>query len=82
MPLRANAPSPVGPAARRHSGRGARSVAGWWRWAALPLGVLYLVLLATRFRDVVATANLDADTVSAPVIGQLFASAPAHAGVV
>ncbi|MGA2010389.1 MAG: hypothetical protein ABSH51_07640 [Solirubrobacteraceae bacterium] len=78
MTVRASAPSLAWPPA----GRVARPVAGWWRWAALPLGVLYLVLLATRFRDVVATANLDADTVSAPVIGQLFASAPAHAGVV
>jgi hypothetical protein len=38
--------------------------------------------LAARFRGVIATANLDADTVSAPVIGELFASAGAHTNVV
>ncbi len=59
-----------------------RSVLCCWRWAALPFGVLYLVLLAVQFRGVVATTYLDADTVSAPVIGQLFGSAPAHASVV
>jgi hypothetical protein len=59
-----------------------RSVARSWRWAALPLGVLYLVLLAARFRAVIATANLDADTVSAPLIGELFGGAGPHASVV
>jgi hypothetical protein len=44
--------------------------------------VLYLVLLAAQFRGVIATTNLDADTVSAPVIGELFGSAGAHANVV
>jgi hypothetical protein len=57
-------------------------VARHWRWAALPFGLLYLVLLAIHFRVVIATTNLDADTVSAPVIGQLFGSAPAHASIV
>jgi hypothetical protein len=59
-----------------------RSVLRGVRWAALPFGVLYLVLLALQFRGVVASTNLDADTVSAPVIGQLFAGAPTHASVV
>ena len=59
-----------------------RSVARSWRWAALPLGVLYLVLLAARFRAVIASTNLDADTVAAPVIGELFGSAGPHAHVV
>jgi hypothetical protein len=53
-----------------------------WRWAAIPFGAVYLALLALQFRGVVTTANLDADTVSAPVIGQLFGSAPASAHVV
>jgi hypothetical protein len=44
--------------------------------------VLYLVLLATRFGGVIATTNLDADTVSAPVIGELFGSAGPHASIV
>jgi hypothetical protein len=53
-----------------------------WRWVAIPLGVLYLVFLVAQFGSVIASTYLDADTVSAPVIGQLFASAPAHATVV
>lgn len=53
-----------------------------WRWAAVPFGIVYLVLLALQFRSVVVTSNLDADTVSAQVIGQLFGAAPAHANVV
>jgi hypothetical protein len=59
-----------------------RSIGRSWRWAALPLGVLYLVLLAARFRGVIATTSLDADTVSASVIGELFGSAGTHATVV
>jgi hypothetical protein len=54
----------------------------WWRWAALPLAGVYLILLATRLGSVITNVNLDADAVSAPVIGQLFGAAPAHASVV
>ncbi|HUE25199.1 MAG TPA: hypothetical protein VMP89_00380 [Solirubrobacteraceae bacterium] len=53
-----------------------------WRWAALPFGVVYLVLLALNYHAIIATAYLDADTVSAPVIGQLLGSAAPHAHVV
>jgi hypothetical protein len=53
-----------------------------WRWAAIPFGVAYLVLLALHLRGVVTATNLDADAVSAPVIGQLFGSAPSSAHVV
>jgi hypothetical protein len=53
-----------------------------WRWVAVPFAVVYLVLLAVQFGDVITTTNMDADAVSAPVIGQLFGSAPAHASVV
>jgi hypothetical protein len=59
-----------------------RPVLRRWRWAAVPLGVLYLVLLAARFRGVVAATNLDADAVSGPVIGELFGWAGPHANVV
>jgi len=59
-----------------------RSFARDWRWAAIPFGVVYLILLALHFRGVVTTANLDADAVSAPVIGELFGSAPPSAHVV
>jgi len=58
------------------------AIARSWRWAAIPFGVLYLILLALHFRGVVVNANLDADAVSAPVIGELFGSAPASAHVV
>jgi hypothetical protein len=44
--------------------------------------MVYLVLLAAQFRGVITTTNLDADTVSAPVIGELFGSAGPHASVV
>ncbi len=40
------------------------------------------MLLAFHAGAVISTTYLDADTASAPVIGQLFASAPAHASVV
>ena len=59
-----------------------RSILRNWRWAAIPFGVVYLILLALRFRGIVTTANLDADAVSAPVIGELFGSAPSGAHVV
>jgi len=54
----------------------------YWRWSAAPFAVLYLVLLAAQFGRVVANVNLDADVVSAPVIGQLFGSASPHASIV
>jgi hypothetical protein len=53
-----------------------------WRWTALPFGVVYLVLLAVNYHSIISTAYLDADTVSAPVIGQLLAGASPHAHVV
>jgi hypothetical protein len=53
-----------------------------WRWAALPFGVVYLVLLAVNYHSIIGTAYLDADTVSAPVIGQLLGSASPHSHVV
>jgi hypothetical protein len=52
------------------------------RWAALPFAAAYLGLLAVQLRSIVTTTNLDADTVSAPVIGQLFPGSGAHAKVV
>src|SRR5437764_9015414 len=59
-----------------------QSIVRNWRWAAVPFGVVYLILLALRFRGIVTHTNLDADAVSAPVIGELFGSAPASAHVV
>jgi len=59
-----------------------RLALGLWPWAAVPFAVLYLVLLATQFSGVITSSGLDADAVSAPVIGELFGAAPAHAHVV
>ena len=59
-----------------------RSPQHLWRWAAVPFGVTYLILLAIQFGDVIGATNLDADAVSAPVIGQLFGAAGPHANVV
>jgi hypothetical protein len=53
-----------------------------WRWAALPFAVVYLVLLAVNYHSIIGAAYMDADTVSAPVIGQLLGSASPHAHVV
>jgi hypothetical protein len=61
---------------------GMRFAVRWWRWAAVPFGVLYLILLAAQFGRIVASTYLNADTASAPVIGQLLGSAPGHASVV
>jgi hypothetical protein len=60
----------------------ARSPQRLWRWAAVPFGVLYLIFLAIQFGDVISATNLDADAVSAPVIGQLLGAAGPHANVV
>ena len=51
-------------------------------WAALPLGVIYLILLAHQLDAAIRATNLDADAASGPVIGELFGAAPAHANVV
>jgi hypothetical protein len=59
-----------------------RSPQHLWRWAAVPFGVTYLILLAIQFGDAIGATNLDADAVSAPVIGQLFGAAGPHANVV
>lgn len=74
-------------AKQRASARGrgrvlARALRRRWRLAALPFAVVYLVLLAVQYHSIIATAYLDADTVSAPVIGQLLGNASPHASVV
>ncbi len=53
-----------------------------WRWLALPFAAAYLVLLGTQLPAVITTANMSADTVSAPLIGELFSSRGPHASVV
>ncbi len=74
--------SPHLPLARPARTERLRPVLRHWRWAAVPLGVLYLVLLAARLRGILATSNLDADAVSGPVIGELFGYAGPDANVV
>ena len=62
--------------------RGPRRFLRWTWWAALPFGLLYLILLAHQLDTAIRITNLDADAVSGPVIGELFGAAPAHANVV
>jgi hypothetical protein len=54
----------------------------WGRWVAVPLALVYLILLAHQLDAAIRTTNLDADAASGPVIGELFGAAPAHANVV
>ena len=72
-------PDSAEPRAGKH-GRG-----GWLRWAwwaAVPLCLLYLILLAHQLDAAIRTTSLDADAASGPVIGELFGAAPAGANVV
>ncbi len=46
----------------------------WW-WAPLLFAAAYLVTLAVQFNQLLAVTYLNADTASAPVIGQLFSTA-------
>ena len=62
--------------------RGPRRFLRWTWWAALPFGLLYLILLAHQLDTAIRITNLDADAASGPVIGELFGAAPAHANVV
>ena len=62
--------------------RGPHGFLRWTWWAALPFGVLYLILLAHQLDTAIRITNLDADAASGPVIGELFGAAPAHANVV
>jgi hypothetical protein len=83
IPPRLTAPGE--PATARRLGARERwlgSVPRWTWWAALPLGVIYLILLAHQFDAAIRATNLDADAASGPVIGELFGAAPAHANVV
>jgi hypothetical protein len=47
-----------------------------WEWAPLIVAFAYLVVLVTRLRDLMAHNALNADNVSAPVIGELLHNAP------
>jgi hypothetical protein len=69
-------------AGSRAEERGPRRFLRWTWWAALPFGLLYLILLAHQLDTAIRITNLDADAASGPVIGQLFGAAPAHANVV
>ncbi len=77
--------APGQPAAARGPSAGERRLGRlprWAWWAALPLGVIYLILLAHQLDAAIRATNLDADAASGPVIGELFGAAPAHANVV
>ena len=58
------------------------NVPRWTWWVALPLGVIYVILLAHQLDAAIRATNLDADAASGPVLGELFGAAPAHASVV
>ena len=75
------APEPAAPG-RTGEARQRQGVMRWAWWAALPLGLLYLILLAHQLDSAIRTTNLDADAVSGPVISQLFGAAPPSANVV
>jgi hypothetical protein len=47
-----------------------------WEWAPLVVAFAYLIVLLTRLRDLMAHNALNADSVSAPVIGELLHKAP------
>jgi len=72
-------PDSAGPPAGK---RGPRSLLPWVWWAAVPLCLLYLILLAHQLDAAIRTTNLDADAASGPVIGELFGAAPVGANVV
>ena len=48
-----------------------------WEWAPLAVAFAYLVVLVVRLRDLMAHNALNADNVSAPLIGELLHRAPA-----
>jgi hypothetical protein len=72
-------PDSAGP---RPGTRGPGGGLRWAWWAAVPLCLLYLILLAHQLDAAIRTTNLDADAASGPVIGELFGAAPASANVV
>jgi hypothetical protein len=49
----------------------------WW-WAPLLFAAAYLVTLAVQFNQLLAITYLNADTASAPVIGELFGGTAGH----
>lgn len=59
-----------------------RQAAGWWQWAPVPFAIAYLVVLAVKLQQLIASVYQNADAASAPVIGELFGGPPAHRQVV
>jgi hypothetical protein len=47
--------------------------ADWWKWAFLPLGLLYIALLATHLGHMLVNVYGNADASSAPVLGEFYA---------
>ena len=74
--------SEPGSAGPRPGNDGPGGVLRWAWWAAVPLCLLYLILLAHQLDAAIRTTNLDADAASGPVIGELFGAAPSGANVV
>ena len=70
-----------GGAASRLRVEGSALATRLWPWLPLPLAVVYLVILAAKLNQLIATTYANADFASAPVIGQLFGGSPAHRDV-
>lgn len=51
--------------------RSVELVRRYWRWTPALLAIVYLLLLAAQFHEVLAATYLNADAASAPVIGAL-----------
>ena len=76
LPVEANVVD-AGPLSRWRVG-GPGRVFGLWPWLPLPLGFAYLLVIATKFNELVSVTYLNADAASAPVIGELYGGSPAH----
>ena len=67
----------MSPSTSRLGGKAAIARRLWW-YAPLLFAVAYLVTLAGQFNQLLASTYLNADTASAPVIGQLFGAGGGH----
>jgi hypothetical protein len=69
------------PASQGRAGR-LRTILDWWQWIPLPLAAVYLLVVLVKFNELIASTYLNADSASAPVIGELFGGSPAHRQVI
>jgi hypothetical protein len=69
------------PRVRLQAARFAR-IGSLWPWAPVPIAAAYLLVLAVKFKEILANVYLNADAASAPVIGELFGGLPAQREVI